>query len=250
MATPAENTPLRLVASSAASVGRAEPEPVPVAFLGRTSTLEMQDPRASLSRQIRSARQWLPPGWFITAWYWDIESGGLDLEARGHGQAWRSFAGPDLPQFGPPYATAFCLSSLLAGLLALFLQKLGKAPKHQRSTNLKLLEEDFAELGRIIPVLLLDEAQNCTTEQMLMFLTRLGLNSKAVVTGDPSQVDLPANKHSGLVEAQRILCRIDGIAMVEFHKRDVVRHALVQRIIAAYEEHRGPPKRHERTLGS
>ncbi len=94
--------------------------------------------------------------------------------------------------------------------------------------------------------IVLDEAQNCTTEQMLMFLTRLGLNSKAVVTGDPSQVDLPANKHSGLVEAQRILCRIEGIAMVEFHKRDVVRHALVQRIIAAYEEHRGPPKRHER----
>ena len=95
--------------------------------------------------------------------------------------------------------------------------------------------------------IILDEAQNCTTEQMLMFLTRLGLNSKAVVTGDPSQVDLPANKHSGLIEAQRILSRIDGIAMVEFHKRDVVRHALVQRIIAAYEEHRGTPKRHERT---
>jgi phosphate starvation-inducible PhoH-like protein len=68
-----------------------------------------------------------------------------------------------------------------------------------------------------------------------------------VVTGDPSQVDLPANKHSGLIEAQRILCRIEGIAMVEFHKRDVVRHALVQRIIAAYEEHRAAPKRHERT---
>src|SRR5437667_4335724 len=95
--------------------------------------------------------------------------------------------------------------------------------------------------------IILDEAQNCTTEQMLMFLTRLGLNSKAVVTGDPSQVDLPANKHSGLSEAQRILSRVEGIAVVEFHKRDVVRHALVQRIIAAYEEHRGPPKRHERT---
>src|SRR5262245_2626271 len=95
--------------------------------------------------------------------------------------------------------------------------------------------------------IVLDEAQNCTTEQMLMFLTRLGLNSKAVVTGDPSQVDLPANNPWGLIEAQRILSRIDGIAIVEFHKRDVVRHALVQRIIAAYEEHRGTPKRHERT---
>ena len=90
MATPAQTTPLRL-AASAGSVREAGPgEPVPVAFLGRTSTLEMQDPRASLRRQIRAAQAWLPPGWFITAWYWDIESGGLDLEARGHGQAWRA----------------------------------------------------------------------------------------------------------------------------------------------------------------
>jgi hypothetical protein len=60
----------------------------------------MQDPRASLSRQIRAARAWLPPGWFIAAWYWDVESGGLDLEARSLGQAWRQFAGPDLPRDG------------------------------------------------------------------------------------------------------------------------------------------------------
>jgi hypothetical protein len=88
---------LRLAASASAA---APAEPVPVAFLGRTSTLEMQDPRASLSRQIRSAQGWLPPGWFIAAWYWDIESGGLDLEARGHGQAWRALAGPGLPRDG------------------------------------------------------------------------------------------------------------------------------------------------------
>jgi hypothetical protein len=76
-------------------------EPVPVAFLGRTSTLEMQDPRASLSRQIRSAQGWLPPGWFICAWYWDIESGALDLEERSRGQAWRAFAGEGgLPRDG------------------------------------------------------------------------------------------------------------------------------------------------------
>ncbi len=91
--------------------------------------------------------------------------------------------------------------------------------------------------------IILDEAQNATSEQMLMFLTRLGLNSKAVVTGDPSQVDLPANKRSGLIEAQRILAKIEGIAVVEFHKRDVVRHALVQRIITAYEERRAPASR-------
>lgn len=86
---------------------------------------------------------------------------------------------------------------------------------------------------------ILDEAQNSTTEQMFMFLTRLGHNSKAVVTGDPTQIDLPAHKHSGLLEAHRALARVDGIAIVEFQKRDVVRHPLVQRIIAAYEEHRG-----------
>ena len=89
---------------------------------------------------------------------------------------------------------------------------------------------------------ILDEAQNSTTEQMFMFLTRLGHGSKAVVTGDPTQVDLPPQKRSGLIEAQRALGSIEGIAMVEFDRRDVVRHPLVQRIIAAYEEHRGLEK--------
>ena len=92
--------------------------------------------------------------------------------------------------------------------------------------------------------IILDEAQNSTTEQMLMFLTRLGHHSKAVITGDPTQVDLPQQKRSGLIEAWRVLTNIEGIAIIEFHKRDVVRHPLVQRIIAAYEEHRGG-QRHE-----
>jgi phosphate starvation-inducible PhoH-like protein len=87
--------------------------------------------------------------------------------------------------------------------------------------------------------IILDEAQNSTTEQMLMFLTRLGHGSKAVVTGDLTQIDLPPHKHSGLVEACRVLRHIEGIAIIEFQKRDVVRHPLVQKIIAAYEEHRG-----------
>lgn len=87
--------------------------------------------------------------------------------------------------------------------------------------------------------IILDEAQNSTTEQMFMFLTRLGISSKAVITGDETQIDLPAQKRSGLLEAHRVLRHIDGIAIVEFSRRDVVRHALVQRIIAAYEEHRG-----------
>jgi phosphate starvation-inducible PhoH-like protein len=87
--------------------------------------------------------------------------------------------------------------------------------------------------------IILDEAQNATAEQMFMFLTRLGMSSKTVITGDVTQIDLPPHKHSGLVEAHRALERTEGIAIVEFSKRDVVRHPLVQRIIAAYEEHRG-----------
>ena len=87
--------------------------------------------------------------------------------------------------------------------------------------------------------IILDEAQNSTTEQMFMFLTRLGINSKAVITGDETQIDLPPHKHSGLLEAHRVLKHIEGVAIVEFTRRDVVRHPLVQRIIAAYEEHRG-----------
>jgi phosphate starvation-inducible protein PhoH and related proteins len=86
---------------------------------------------------------------------------------------------------------------------------------------------------------ILDEAQNSTTEQMFMFLTRLGINSKAVVTGDETQIDLPPHKKSGLLEAHRALKQVEGISIVEFTRRDVVRHPLVQRIIAAYEDHRG-----------
>lgn len=87
--------------------------------------------------------------------------------------------------------------------------------------------------------IILDEAQNSTTEQMFMFLTRLGHGSKAVITGDPTQIDLPQHKHSGLVEAVRALRQTNGISIVEFSRKDVVRHPLVQRIIEAYEEHRG-----------
>ncbi len=87
--------------------------------------------------------------------------------------------------------------------------------------------------------IILDEAQNATAEQMFMFLTRLGYSSKAVITGDVTQIDLPSNKKSGLVEAKHALKSVEGVAIVEFSKRDVVRHQLVQRIISAYEEHRG-----------
>ncbi len=83
---------------------------------------------------------------------------------------------------------------------------------------------------------ILDEAQNTTSEQMKMFLTRLGFNSKAVVTGDVTQIDLPHGKKSGLVEALDVTSRIEGIAFIKFDERDVVRHNLVQQIIKAYEE--------------
>jgi len=83
---------------------------------------------------------------------------------------------------------------------------------------------------------ILDEAQNTTTEQMKMFLTRLGLGSKAVITGDITQIDLPENKPSGLIEAIDLLQGIQGIQMVFFSKKDVVRHRLVQEIIQAYEQ--------------
>ena len=83
--------------------------------------------------------------------------------------------------------------------------------------------------------IILDEAQNTTSEQMKMFLTRIGFNSKAVITGDITQVDLPSHKTSGLIEAKEILAGIPGIEFIFFSKHDVVRHKLVQNIIQAYE---------------
>lgn len=82
---------------------------------------------------------------------------------------------------------------------------------------------------------ILDEAQNATRQQMKMFLTRLGINSRAIVTGDATQIDLPSRRNSGLLEARRILQGVEGIAFVEFDRGDVVRHQLVKDIIAAYE---------------
>ena len=86
--------------------------------------------------------------------------------------------------------------------------------------------------------IILDEAQNSPAEQMLMFLTRLGFNSKAVINGDPTQIDLPPSKTSGIIEAKQALAKVDGIALCELDKRDVVRHPLVQRIVQAYDNHR------------
>ena len=92
--------------------------------------------------------------------------------------------------------------------------------------------------------IILDEAQNTTPEQMKMFLTRIGFGSRVLITGDPSQIDLPRGMPSGLVEAQNILQGIEGIAFVSFDKSDVLRHPLVGRIIAAYEEATANKKDH------
>jgi phosphate starvation-inducible PhoH-like protein len=108
----------------------------------------------------------------------------------------------------------------------------------------KLLERGIIEVapiafmrGRTLndAFIILDEAQNTTSEQMRMFLTRIGFGSKAVVTGDVTQVDLPQGKTSGLREAQQLLSKIEGIRFVLFDERDVVRHPLVQSIITAYD---------------
>lgn len=85
--------------------------------------------------------------------------------------------------------------------------------------------------------IILDEAQNTTREQMKMFLTRLGFNSKMVITGDITQIDLPESKKSGLIEALKVLKNVDDIAQNRFTDKDVVRHRLVQDIVRAYDEY-------------
>ncbi|MDE6488559.1 MAG: PhoH family protein [Paramuribaculum sp.] len=85
-------------------------------------------------------------------------------------------------------------------------------------------------------VIVLDEAQNTTTHQIKMFLTRLGMNAKMIITGDATQIDLPRSTQSGLIQSLRVLKNVKGIGKVEFGKKDIVRHALVQRIVEAYEK--------------
>ncbi|HEX8180208.1 MAG TPA: PhoH family protein, partial [Pyrinomonadaceae bacterium] len=110
----------------------------------------------------------------------------------------------------------------------------------------KLLEKRIIEVaplafmrGRTLAdaFIILDEAQNTTSEQMKMFLTRIGFGSKAVITGDKTQIDLPQGRRSGLIEVERVLAGVEGIEFIYFTDKDVVRHRLVQMIIKAYEEH-------------
>ncbi|MBD0369533.1 MAG: PhoH family protein [Pyrinomonadaceae bacterium] len=115
---------------------------------------------------------------------------------------------------------------------------------YERAT--RLLEKRVIEVaplafmrGRTLSdaFIILDEAQNTTSEQMKMFLTRIGFGSKAVITGDVTQIDLPQGKRSGLIEAERVLSKVEGIEFIYFTEKDVVRHRLVQMIIKAYETH-------------
>lgn len=110
----------------------------------------------------------------------------------------------------------------------------------------KLIERGVIEIaplafmrGRTLneSFIILDEAQNTTSEQMKMYLTRLGFNSKTVITGDTTQIDLPPGKMSGLVEIEEVLRGVPGIRFIHFSERDVVRHKLVQEIVKAYERH-------------
>ncbi len=110
----------------------------------------------------------------------------------------------------------------------------------------KLLERQIIEVaplaymrGRTLnnAFIILDESQNTTASQMKMFLTRIGFGSTVVITGDPTQVDLPRGTRSGLLHAVEILCEVEGISFTRFNSRDVVRHPLVQRIVDAYERH-------------
>jgi len=110
----------------------------------------------------------------------------------------------------------------------------------------KLFEKQHIEIaplaymrGRTLShaFIILDEAQNTTPEQMKMFLTRIGIGAKAVVTGDVTQIDLPRGQKSGLIEARRILSNVRGLAFTDFNSSDVVRHPLVARIVEAYEKH-------------
>jgi phosphate starvation-inducible PhoH-like protein len=112
--------------------------------------------------------------------------------------------------------------------------------------TLQLVERGIVEIaplaymrGRTLAnaFVVLDEAQNTTHEQMMMFLTRLGDGSRMVITGDITQIDLPKAKQSGLIEATRILKNIDGVRLFYFDGQDVVRHPLVQNIINAYAQH-------------
>ncbi len=116
----------------------------------------------------------------------------------------------------------------------------------------RMMERDMIEVapiafmrGRTLndSFVILDEAQNTTSEQMKMFLTRIGFNSKAVINGDVTQIDLPQAKVSGLNEARRVLAGVDGIKFVQFGERDVVRHKLVQAIVRAYDRHDEKQKR-------
>src|SRR5437588_873361 len=114
-----------------------------------------------------------------------------------------------------------------------------KVDRHLEKNTIEIAPIAFMR-GRTLndAFIILDEAQNTTPEQMKMFVTRLGNNSRAVITGDITQIDLPNAKRSGLLEAMDVLKSVEGIAFTIFDDTDVVRHQLVQRIVRAYDDHK------------
>ena len=140
--------------------------------------------------------------------------------------------------------------SRIAESVEISCEEMGRSPAVEEIQD--LVEKQIIEVaplaymrGRTLDdsFIILDEAQNTTPEQMKMFLTRMGVGSKVVVTGDVTQIDLPDRTRSGLVDARHILKNVDGIAQCYFTEKDVVRHRLVQEIIKAYEAAAHPAKR-------
>ena len=115
---------------------------------------------------------------------------------------------------------------------------MAKLKEHMENNVIQIAPLAFMR-GRTLndAVVILDEAQNTTPQQIKMFLTRMGMNTKMIITGDLTQIDLPQHSNSGLLHAQRVLHGVPGIGFVTMSKKDIVRHKLVTRIVEAYEKH-------------
>ena len=172
-----------MVTTSAEPMTASPAEPVPVAMLGRTSALALQDPAASMRRQIRSAKEWLPPGWYIAAYYWDVESGALDLEERGHGTWYEQFTSQGIPRNG--------------GLADLLAEAMAPAPRFtavvcediERSArdfyNSVKLERQLSDQG--IPLFAADEPADITGISPTTILVRRVKQGSRSISGSSSR---------------------------------------------------------------
>ena len=161
MAQPAPRTPVTLVPGI--TPGPVTAEPVPVAFIGRTSTLALQDPRASLRRQLRSAQSWLPPGWFIAAVYWDIESGGIDLEARSQGDDYLQFTDAGLPRDGGMADLLREAASPQPRFAAVICEDIERSGRDM--FNALKLEKELSRQGILLPIPMIPIARSGVSER-------------------------------------------------------------------------------------